>query len=451
MINRRSKIRYFALLVVALLVITQPLAAAAEPPRTAVGGPTSLAPAAAAARAAVVTLKLPGRAVLYGLLADDWPDDDDVLEAPADQNGDAGELTLGSAVVIEPSGIAVTTARLGRRALTLRAVTSDGRRVSAMVIGRDAETDVAVLALCCDAHPFQTIALGDSDRVRPGDRIVAVGAPFGLHATVTATVISGRTTEADELGALLHTGPTVTTGYVGGAAVDTRGSVIGLIIGSDIGAGTVLPSNSVRRIVSAILEDGRVRRGSLGIKGQSLDAELAETLGASDVRGVVVVDVRPDGPAARAGIRTGDIIADVAGRRVESASRLARVVGAVPPGRTVGVRLWRRHGDVVVAVQLDEEPDADEVGSIHWRSQALFGADVAAIASDMAVVVAEVDPGGPAERAGIRRFDVIREVNRRTIRSLSDFNDALGTITVASRFPVLLQRGGTSVYVTFRP
>jgi serine protease Do len=447
----RLQARYLAVLLAAVLAAIAPAAARAEQART-IGGPTSLAPAAAAARAAVVTLKLPGRADVYGLLADDWPDDEDVFEAPADQDGDGGDLTLGSAVVIEASGIAVTTARLGRRALTLRAVTADGRRVSAMVIGRDAETDVAVLDLCCDGRPFQTIALGDSDRLHPGDRVVAVGAPFGLHGSATATVISGRTTEeADELGALLHTGPTVTSGYVGGAVVDTRGVMLGLVTGSHARGATVVPSNIIRRVVSALLEDGRVRRGSLGVKGQHLDGDLAETLAAPDPHGVVVVDVRADGPSARAGIRTGDIILDVEGRRVDSPTRLARLIGAVPPGRTVALTLWRRDRAVALTVRLDEEPDDDEVGSVHWRSQAIFGADVAAITSDMGVVIAEVDPGGPAERAGIRRFDVIREVNGRTIRSLGDFNEALGTLSVETRVAVLVQRGATSLYVTFRP
>ena len=301
-------------------------------------------------------------------------------------------------------------------------------------------------------NPFQTIALGDSDRLRPGDRVVAVGAPFGLHGSATATVISGRTTEeGDELGALLHTGSTVTSGYVGGAVVDTRGAMVGLVIGSHAGGAAVVPSNVIRRVVSALLEDGRVRRGSLGVKGQSLDGDLAETLAAPHPLGVVVVDVRADGPSARAGIRTGDIILHVDGRRVDSAARLARLIRAVPPGRTVALTLWRRDREMALTVRLDEEPDDDEVGSVHWRSQAIFGADVAAITSDMGVVIADLDPGGPAERAGIRRFDVIREVNGRTVRSLGDFNEALGTLTDQTRVAVLVQRGATSLYVTFRP
>jgi serine protease Do len=448
---RRRVVRKLVVFGAMLLAAFGAPTAGAEQSREGLAGPPSLAPAAAAARAAVVTLKLPGRAVVYGLLVDDWPDEHDVLEAPADPHDD-GDLTLGSAVVIEGSGIAVTTARLGRRALTLKAVTSDGRHLSAMVVGRDEETDVAVLALCCDPRPLRAIALGNSDGLRPGDWVVAVGAPFGLHGSATATVISGRTTdEIDELGALIHTGPTVSSGYMGGPVVDTRGAMVGLIVGADAGAGTVLPSNSLRRIVSAILEDGRIRRGSLGIKGQALDAELAQTLGTPDTRGVVVVDVRPGGPAARAGLRTGDIVTEINGRRVDAVSRLTRVLGALPPGRDVTVGVRRRDSDLVLAVRLDEEPDDDAVGSLRWRSQALFGADVAGISSDMGVIVVALDPGGPAERAGILRYDLIREVNGREIRSLADFSDALGTITVESRVPVLLQRGALNLYVTFRP
>jgi S1-C subfamily serine protease len=444
--RRCSPARSLWLVVVAALAAAYPLDAVGQQGRDGRQVPASLAPAAAAARAAVVTLKLPGRTVVHGLLVDDWPDDDEGLLE------DSGDLTLGSAVLIEESGIAVTTARLGRRVLALKAVTRDGRRISAMVVGRDADTDVAVLMLCCDPRPFPVIALGNSDRLRAGDWVVAVGAPFGLQGSATASVISGRTAaDADGLGGLLHTGPTVTSGYAGGALVDTTGAMIGLVLGEHAGSGTVLPSNIVRRIVSAILEDGRVRRGSLGIKGQTLEADLAHTLGAPRSRGVVVVDVRRDGPAARAGLRTGDVIDAIDGRPVDSASGLTRAIGALPPGRTVGVRLWRREGEVVLSVRLDEEPDEDAAGSIRWRSQALFGADVAAVTSDMGVVIADVDPGGPAERAGIRRLDVIREVNGRAIRSLADFDQVLGTFTVESRVAVLLQRGATSFYVTFRP
>ena len=444
--------RWLASVVAAAVVAAYPVTVAAEQRRDGVAGPASLATAAAVARPAVVTLKLPGRALVYGLLVDDWPDEEDLFERPAAEAGDSGDLTVGSAVVIEGSGIAVTTARLGRRALTLKAVTADGRHVSAMVVGRDPETDVAVLTLCCDARPFHAIALGNSDRVRAGDRVVAVGAPFGLQASATASVISGRTADdADGLGGLLHSGPTVTSGYVGGPLVDTTGTMVGLVLGNEAGTGTVLPSNTVRRIVSAILEDGRVRRGSLGIKGQTLDAELARTLGAPEPRGVVIVDIRHDGAAAQAGIRTGDVLTVIDGRRVDSASRLTRAIAALPPGQTISVALWRRERQMVVHVRLDEEPDDDAIGSLRWRSQALFGADVAAITSAMGVVVAEVDPGGPAERAGIRRFDVIREVDGRAIRSLTDFNQVLGTFAVESRVAVLLQRGATSLYVTLRP
>jgi S1-C subfamily serine protease len=150
---------------ISLLLMLSPVRMSAELPST-------LAGAAAIGNAAVVTLKLPGRAALYGLLADDWPDEDDLFAVTNDDRTD-GERTVGTAVVVEASGIAVTTARLGRRALALKAETADGRRLSAMVVGRDDQTNVAVLTLCCSARALPAIVLGDSDRVRAGDRVLA--------------------------------------------------------------------------------------------------------------------------------------------------------------------------------------------------------------------------------------------------------------------------------------
>jgi serine protease Do len=435
----------------AIIVAASPAHGAAQRGGDVTGLPSSFAAAAATARAAVVTLNLPGRAVLHGLLVDDWPDDEDLLGEPADDAADVGDFALGSAVIVEGSGIAVTTARLGRRALALKAVTSDGRRLSAMVVGRDEETDVAVLTLCCDTRAFPAIGLGDSDRLRAGDWVLAIGAPFGLGASATASVISGLTGGDDGLGRLIQTGPSVTSGYGGGPLVDASGAMVGLVVGNNAGTGIALPSNTLRKIITALLEDGRVRRGSLGISGQTLDAGLAHAFGVSDRRGVVIVDVRRDGPAARAGLRPGDIVREVDGRRFDSATRMARVVGSLSPGRTVRLKVWQRGRDVTLDVPLDEEPDAEAVGSIRWRTQALLGADIAAITSEMGVIVATIDPDGPAARAGLRRGDVIREVNGRPIRSLADFDRVLGGLTVDSRLLVLLQRGASSLYVAFTP
>jgi serine protease Do len=411
----------------------------------------SLSAAAAVAKAAVVTLKLPGRAVLYGVLVNDPPDIEEPYEEPRMPVHDA-DFIVGSAVIIEGSGIAVTTARLGRRALALRAVTSDGRRLSAMVIGRDDETDIAVLALCCDQRGFSAITLADSNRARTGDRILAIGAPFGLEVSVTASVITSVVRNEDErLGALIQTGPSVTSGYAGGPIVDTSGAMVGLVLGNNGGTGIVVPSNLLRTIISALLEDGRVRRASLGVKGQTLDGDLAEVFEAPRPGGVVIVDVRRDGPAARAGLLPGDIIYELNGRGVDSALRLGRVIGALVPGETVLVKVWRRPRDRTLELRLDEEPDPDAIGALRWRARALLGAEVDGITSEMGVVVSNVDPDGPAARAGIRRADVIREVNGHAIRILGDFDEALRQLPVESRVALLLQRGPLTFYVTLKP
>lgn len=411
----------------------------------------SLSAAAAVAKAAVVTLKLPGRAVLYGLLVDEPPDIEEAFEEPGIPVQDA-DFTVGSAVIVEESGIAVTTARLGRRAVALRAVTSDGRRLSAMVIGRDEETDVAVLALCCDKRGFSAITLADSDRARAGDRILAIGAPFGLEASVTASVITSVVRSEDErLGSLFQTGPSVTSGYAGGPIVDASGAMVGLVLGHNGGTGIALPSNLLRTTVTALLEDGRVRRASLGVKAQTLDTELAEVFEAPRSGGVVIVDVRRNGPAARAGVLPGDIIYELNGRAVDSALRLGRVIGAMVPGQLVVLNVWRHPRGRTLEVRLDEEPDPDAVGALRWRARALLGAEVDGITSEMGVVVSSVDPDGPAARAGIRRADVIREVNGHAIRILSDFDEALRELPIESRVAVLLQRGPLTFYVTLKP
>jgi serine protease Do len=437
----------FLVVLVALLSAAAPVSA--QQGRDAL---PSFVQATAIARASVVTLTLPGRAAVHGLLVDDWPDEEELLDTLEDDDHDIGDLTVGSAVIVEPSGIAVTTARLGRRALALRAVTSDGRRLSAMVVGRDDQTDVAVLSLCCEARPLPSIALGNSDRLRPGDWVVAVGAPFGLGASATASVVSALTADdADGPGRLIQTGPSVTSGYAGGPLVDTSGAMVGLVVGHNAGTGIAQPSNTLRKIIVALLEDGRVRRGSLGISGQTLDLEVAHALRAPDARGVVIVDVKRGSAADRAGLRPGDIVYEVDGRRFESASRLARAIGRLAPDRVVTLKIRQRGRDRTLDVRLGEEPDDEAIGSVRWRTQALLGADVTAITSDMGVMVSSVDLDGPAARAGIRRADVIREVNGRPIRTLADFDRALGGLTVDSRLLVLLQRGPASLYVTFVP
>jgi S1-C subfamily serine protease len=359
---------------------------------------------------------------------------------------------VGTAVVLESSGVAVTTARLGRRALTLKAETADGRRLSAMVVGRDDESNIAVLTLCCSPRPLAAVRLADAARVRAGDRVLAIGAPYGLAASATASVVSGFTaSEGEEAAALIQTGPSVTEGYAGGPLLDTTGAMIGLVVGHAAGAGLAMPAGALRPIVAALLEEGRVRRGSLGMIGQTLHPALAEALGAHHTRGVVVVDVRAAGPAARAGLRPGDVVLALDERPSASAEGLARRVGRLRPGTVVTLKVWRDGEERTLAATVDDEPADDAVGSLRWRTQALFGADVVGIGPDMGVMVAEIDADGPAARAGVRRADVIREVNGHTIRSLGDFERALAGMTLESRLLVLLQRGRTSLYVTFAP
>jgi serine protease Do len=428
-----------------------------EPPGVP-GAPASLAGAVAVGRAAVVTLKIPGTARVYGRLAGHGASPDDLFEEPddaeePDDEFDTGDYTLGSAVLIEASGIAVTTARLARRVSELHAVTSDGRRLPVTLLGRDDATDVAVLTLCCGAGRFPHVVLANSDRVRVGDRVVAIGAPYGLDGSASASVVAAVTSgDADGLGALIQTGGSVTSGYAGGVLVDTDGAMVGMVVGHGAGAGLALPSNTVRRIASTLLEQGRIRRGWLGIDVQPLDPALASALGARDTRGALVVDVRRGGPAARVGLRPGDIVYEVDGRPVDSAARMLAAIAGFAPGRRITLKAWRRGRDVALGMVVAEAPDARGAGSLGRRAKArLGGLDVGPIASDIGVVVSELAWDGAAARAGIRRGDVIRELNGRATRSLAEFEDALEVLPADARIVMLLQRGATSSYITFSP
>ena len=421
--------------------------------RTALAGtPPTLAGAAAIGRAAVVTLKIPGTARVQGVLVDHWLDPDDALDELDDDGGEVGDFTLGSAVIIEASGLAITTARLGRRASALQAVTSDGRRLAVKIVGQDDQTDVAVLSMCCDARPFPFVAFGNSDRVRAGDWVIAIGAPFGLDVSATASAVAGVTTaDADGVGGLIQAGGSVTAGYAGGPLLDTSGAMIGLVIGSSAGAGLALPSNTVRKVAQTLLEHGRVRRGWLGATGQPLDPALAVAFGARDPHGVVIVDVRRDSPAALAGLRPGDVVYEIEGRRFGSALRMARAIATFTPGQLITLKVWQQRREVVLTVRLGEEPGEEAAGSIRARTKARLGVEVGTITSEMGVVVSGVEPDGPAARAGIRRGDVIRELNGRSTRSMADFEEAVTALSVDTRIVMLLQRGASSSYVTFAP
>jgi len=355
---------------------------------------------------------------------------------------------LGAGVVVDPRGYALTSARLVLLGDELDVLTADGTAVKAAVVGLDRRTDVALLKLAPGPKPFPYLPLGDSQGLRAGDWVIAVGVPHGLATTVAAGIVTATPSPAGTvpLGRFLQTD--AVSGLTAGAPlVNTRGEVVGL--GTGHGGDAVayaLPSSTVRKIYLELLETGRVSRPWLGVTTQTLTADLARLLGAPDTAGVLVTDALPDGPSASV-LRSGDIVLEVGGSPVTSRLQLDQAVEASRPGRSVTVAFRREGRRMSGSIALGEEPDTSQVSAPLVHADRLLGIEVSPITPSMGAVAAEVDNSGPAAAAGIEPGDVIREVDRRPIRSILDFEAAVRDLTPGAPVLLLVQRGDIAVYV----
>jgi serine protease Do len=378
------------------------------------------------------------------------------------------QRSLGSGVIIDPSGIALTNAHVVEKATEIEVITLDGNKHKAKVMGADKKTDLAVLKLDDGKGKFSYARLGDSDKMQVGDWVIAVGSPFGLQATVTAGIISAK---ARQLGQgpfddFLQTDAAINPGNSGGPLVNMQAEVIGIntaIVAGGSGIGFAIPSNMARKIYTELASKGRVTRGWLGVSIQPLTSELAGSFGAKDTKGVLISDVVPDSPAGKGGLKPGDILLEFDGKKMEAPADLQRAVGFAAPGTDVKVKVWRDGGEHSVDVKIGEAPDERESqqrgGGRGGGAPNVLGMDVRPITPEVArqlnlktsegVIVARVDEGTAAAEAGIQRGDVIREINRQKIRSVGDYERLTRDVKDGDRLTVLLQRGPMSLYVAF--
>ncbi len=375
------------------------------------------------------------------------------------------QRSLGSGVIVDPTGIALTNAHVVERATDIEVVTLDGSKHKAKVVGLDKKTDLAVLRLDEGKGTFRAARLGDSDRMQVGDWVLAIGSPFGLQQTVTAGIISAKARQIGQgpFDDFLQTDAAINPGNSGGPLVNMQAEVIGInsaIVASGQGIGFAIPSNLARKIYVELQTKGKVARGWLGVSIQPLTPELARSFGAKEPRGVLVSDVIPDSPAARAGLRPGDILLEFEGKKVEGPQDLQRAVGLTAPGAGVTLKFWREQAERTVELRVAEAPDeiAPRVGG-RGTPLPLLGMDVRPITPEMArqlnlktaegVIVARVDDGSAAAEAGIQRGDVIRQINNQRVRALPDYERITRDIKDGDRLTVLLQRGPMSLWVAF--
>jgi serine protease Do len=368
----------------------------------------------------------------------------------------------GSGVIVDPSGVILTNNHLIENAGEIEVRLSDKRRFKAKVIGRDPKTDLAVLKIE-GPGAFPVAELGDSDRLRIGQWAIAVGNPFGLDRTVTVGIISATGRQGVGLTtyeSFIQTDAAINPGNSGGPLVNLDGKVIGIntaIVSVGQGIGFAVPASMARRVMPQLLASGRVTRGWLGVRIQTLTEELAQSFGVKEGEGVLVADVMSGGPAEAGGLKSGDVIVDFQGQRTAEVPDLQRAVADAQPGTAARVTILRDGRSEALSIKIGEMPADEPV--VASRGTERWGLTVQPITPELAtqfklpgndgVLVTEVEEGTPAARAGIRPGDAIVEVNRRRVRDLKSFEEALGR----GEQDVLLfvQREGRSQYVVLKP
>ena len=374
---------------------------------------------------------------------------------------------LGSGVIVMADGFILTNHHVVDGADHVTVELTDGRVFKAKVIGSDAPSDLAVVKI--DGSNLQTLTLANSDGVRTGDVVLALGNPLGVGQTVTMGIVSakGRATGGAGDGSFedfIQTDAPINRGNSGGALVNTRGELIGInsqILspsGGNIGIGFAIPANMARNVMTQLIDKGQVRRGLLGVTIQPVTSDIARSLGLTQVRGALVSDVQPDSPAQKGGIRRGDVITAIDGTAVTDGNVLRNHVAQMLPGTRAQLTVLRGGKEETATVTLaelkaagrdDSAPGASPDGSGYGLSVEPLTRETAGqlgVQASAGVVVREVQPAGRAAEAGLRGGDVIEQVDGKTVQS----GEALRAALKNGDRPALLlvHRGATSVFVT---
>ncbi len=372
----------------------------------------------------------------------------------------------GSGVIIDAAGHIITNNHVVGDATEVEVRLSDKSKFTAQVVGKDPDTDLAVLKIKSD-RPFPNAKLGDSASVKVGQWVLAVGNPFGLDRTVTLGVVSGIGRENMNLSRyenFIQTDASINPGNSGGPLFNMHGEVIGIntaIINFAQGIGFAIPSNMAKHVVGQLIAYGKVVRGWLGVGIQPLTAELANKFGVSESEGVLVNEVFDKDPAAKAGIQPGDIITKVDGKTVDTPNMLSRLIASIEPGVNASVEILRDGKRQTLSVALTARQETPIVASIPpSRADVKLGIDVQDLSPELAekfklkdtkgVLIAKVDPGSIAQTEGLREGDLIKEVNRADVNSVKEFSDAVGKVKPGETILLRVVRETRAFYVVLK-
>ena len=382
---------------------------------------------------------------------------------------------LGSGVIISADGYIATNNHVVQGADEVLVALDDGRELKAKVVGRDPQTDIAVIKV--DAKDLPAITFADSNKIEVGDRVLAIGNPFGIGETVTTGIVSAKGRRPGlglDYEDFVQTDAAINPGNSGGALVDVEGRLVGINTailsrnGGFQGVGLAVPANLVNQVADGLVKNGKVTRGYLGVGAQDLTPTLAESLGLKAQRGALIADVQPDSPAAKAGLKNGDVITAVDGAAVEDANRLTFSIGAVSPGTKLNLDILRDGKTEKVQVTASERPanvarasrggrDSEPEELAKNDEGVLNGVAVDDITPQMrqqlnlpgrlkGAVIANVEPDSAAAKAGLRAGDVILEINKLPVTSAQDAVE-LSTKAESKKTLVRVYSKGSTVFV----
>jgi serine protease Do len=379
---------------------------------------------------------------------------------------DQREDSLGSGVIVSPDGYILTNNHVIDGATDVSVTLSDKRQLKAKVVGADAKTDIAVLKV--EGSGFPAITIGDSSKVEVGDYALAIGDPFGVGQTVTMGIISAKNRGnlgIEDYEDFIQTDAPINPGNSGGALVNDRGELVGINTailshgsGGNEGIGFAVPVNLARSVMTQILDHGKVNRAYLGIMVQDVTPGISKAMGLKDMKGVLVGDVSPSGPAQKSGIQRGDVILEVNGKPMSDSRELRMTISMMSPDSTVNLKVMMNGNPTDLSVKLGELPtDKDQAKAEEGSSdQALDGVTLENIdaqtarelglpATTTGVVVTDVSPSSSLASAGLRRGDVIQEVNHQPVKSVAQLEEA---VRKAGSNPLfLVNRQGSTLFI----
>lgn len=387
-------------------------------------------------------------------------------QTPAPEAEEEVPRGVGSGFIISPDGYVMTNAHVVDGADEVYVTLTDKREFKAKIIGADKRTDVAIVKI--DGSNLPRLTMGDSDKIRVGEWVIAIGSPFGLDNTVTAGIVSAKARDTGEYLPLIQTDVAVNPGNSGGPLINMRGEVIGINSqiysrsGGYMGISFAVPIDEAMRVADQLRATGKVTRGRIGVQIGEVTKDVAESLGLKHTEGSMVQRVEPGSPAEKGGVEVGDVILKYNGAAIERSSDLPRLVGGTKPGTKATLTVWRKGATRDLTLTIGELEADDAAAAPQKKQKAPQKPNALGLSiSDLSAAQLEelkIDGGvlieaseGAAARSGLRAGDIVLRVNNTDIKNVSQFNAVVAKLEPKKTVLLLVRRGDSSQFVTVKP